>query len=248
MSGAADGNIIVIEADVFADVDVDKSHVVQQPDTGTSSTTLWFCYKLVLASLLAIIVCYTGLVFSCRTFRYEYRQSEDVVYYGFRGVTSGYTGRCVDWQSQNELEWNGERFVTLYILGITGFVLIVALTVSWMVYGFVLKSWRVQRDCQGGETLPPADASSVTKATVVVFGVMLIGAGCLMFYTIIAKCSNIPRLCQGNLGCDLWTWSYLAMIASILSCVVGCPLAFGVCCCCRCCCCKKYWRGQLTSY
>jgi len=204
----------------------------------------WFCYRLILALLLAMVVCFAGLVFSCHSFRYD-RYGDQ--YYGFRGATSTSTtnnGRCVDWKIQNEFEWNdtwtNQRMPTLYTIGIVGFALIVAITLFWMAYGLVLKSSRERRHRHRREDQPPpVDASCAAIAPVVVVGTLLLVVGFLMFVTIMGNCRNIPRLSPGDVRCDFWIWSSLAMFASIVSCVIGCTLFSGLICCCCCACCER---------
>lgn len=206
----------------------------------------WFCYRLILALLLAMVVCFAGLVFSCHSFRYD-RYGDQ--YYGFRGATSTSTtnnGRCVDWKIQNEFEWNdtwtNQRMPTLYTIGIVGFALIVAITLFWMAYGLVLKSSRERRHRhrhRREDQPPPVDASCAAIAPVVVVGTLLLVVGLLMFVTIMGNCRNIPRLSPGDVRCDFWIWSSLAMFASIVSCVIGCTLFSGLICCCCCACCER---------
>ena len=205
----------------------------------------WFCYRLILALLLAMVVCFAGLVFSCHSFRYD-RYGDQ--YYGFRGATSTSTtnyGRCVDWKIQNEFEWNdtwtNQRMPTLYTMGIVGFTLIVAITLFWMAYGLVLKSSRERRRHRHRreDQPPPVDTSCAAIAPVVVFGAALLVVGLLMFLTIMGNCNDILRLDPGGLGCNFWIWSSLAMFASIVSCVIGCTLFSGLICCCCCACCER---------
>lgn len=200
----------------------------------------WFCYRLILALLLAMVVCFAGLVFSCHSFRYD-RYGDQ--YYGFRGATSTSTtnyGRCVDWKIQNESEWRKQRMPTLYIMGIVGFALIVAITLFWMAYGLVLKASRERRHRhRRGDQPPPVDASCAAIAPVVVVGAALLVVGLLMFVTIMGNCPNIPTLDPGGPGCNFWIWSSLAMFASIVSCIIGCTLFSGLICCCCCACCER---------
>lgn len=208
-------------------------------DDDRGAIASWFCYRLILASLLAMVVCFATLVFSCRSFRDGYG------YYGFRGETTT-NGRCEDWEIQNGMQWTVrqyERMSKLYTRGIFGVVLIVAITLFWMAYGLVLKSSRERR--RRGDQPPPGDASCTTIVPVVVGSVALVVIGCLIFSTIMENCNNIPPLSSGNLGCDLWMWSSLAIFASVASCVIGCTLFSGLMCCCRGCCCNERLRGQL---
>jgi len=205
----------------------------------------WFCYRLILALLLAMVVCFTGLVFSCHSFRYDLYDRYGDQYYGFRGATSTSTtnnGRCVDWKIQTEFEWNdtwtNQWVPTLYTMGIVGFALIVAITLFWMAYGLALKSSRERRHRHRQEDQPPpVDASCAIIAPVVVVGALLLVVGLLMFMTIMGNCNNLILLSHGGVGCNFWIWSSLAMFASIVSCVIGCILFSSlICCCCSACC------------
>jgi len=227
-------------------------------DEGTSSSAdrskkdakPWFLYRLIMAGIAAVFVCTTTFMVSCQSFRYE-SWDDGIIYYGIRGVTDKTTGACVNWQIQDIIDWSENwtnvRLPRLYVIGILGVAFVVFIAVAWVSYGVILKSKRNSRRVR----VDPTPEDSVCGGPIgpaVIIGVCLIGAGIVMFVTIMGNCSNIPpRGFDRGLRCNLDTWSALALAASVTLCSMGGLLAFFLKCCCRGCFCTVYLREQLVE-
>lgn len=127
-------------------------------------------YWVVLLFAAAIVVFYSGAIFSCRSFLEESNDGTSWRY-GFRGFISNVTDDCTDWDT-NELVgdyWLG-RMQTLLYMGIAGVVLAVALLALWIAHG---TAWT---------TIPTW-----------IFACLLAVFGTLSFITLMGNCSNLPR-------------------------------------------------------
>jgi hypothetical protein len=210
----------------------------------------WFCYRLILACLLAVFVCVTCFMISCESFRYE-SWDDGVQYYGIRGVTDQTTGRCVHWQIQDVIDWNttwtNERLPMLFIFGMAGVTFVIAISVAWVAYGIILKAKR-DRAIRRSDPPPASHICGGPIGPAVIIGVCLIGAGLLMFITILGNCANVPPISYDRgLRCNLHTWSSIALVASIVLCFMGGSLAFFLKCCCNRCMCTTFLRKQLIE-
>lgn len=226
--------------------------------TNNKSTKPWFFYRLVLACLLGVFVCIACFMMSCQSFRYE-SWDDGVQYYGIRGVSDQTTGRCIHWQMQEVIDWNQswthDRMPRLFVLGFAGVLFLVVVFVAWVAYGIILKSKRDRRKVRGrAET----DSDSPTEkhmcggpiGPAVIIGVCLIGAGILIFVTVMGNCSNIPpvnNVYDRGLRCNLHNWSAVALAASVALCTMGGTIAFFLKCCCNRCFCTTYLHEQLID-
>jgi len=211
----------------------------------------WFCYRLILAGMLATLVLIVSFMASCRSFRFD-SWDDGVQYYGIRGVSEPFTDRCVPWETQEMIDWNkywtDERLPMLFVTGIAGITFVVTIAVSWVVYGVVLKSKR-DRKKNRGDPAQENDKCGGPIGPAVIIGVCLIGAGLTVFVTIMGNCANIPPMNYSDQGlkCNLHTWSSLALVASIALCSMGGSLAFFLKCCCNRCFFTTYLRKQLVE-
>ena len=202
----------------------------------------WLFYRLFLAGLLTILVIVTGFMISCRSFKAMSYSHDDnnyhVVFYGLRGVTDPTTGRCVDWDIQETLQWlRGSLMLTL---GIISNAIVAAVVFFWMVYGLVLRSKRNAKS----DSSASSNSNSGLVASAIAIGILLIVAGWLVFVTVMSNCSNIALLSHGGLGCDLHAWSGLALASSVILCFMG---GFLACCLVNCCCCNCRVGGYLLE-
>ena len=210
----------------------------------------WFCYRVILVGLLAVFICVLCFVLSCQSFRYDSLDEDGVIYYGIRGVTDQSTGRCVDWEFQKFIDWNQywtqERMPLLFKLGVSGIIFVVGIFVAWVAYGVILKKKRDRRRVH--DNPPPKSTTCAPIAPTVIIGVCLIGAGMLVFTTIMGKCSKInDTISPEDWGCNLHTWSGLALTVSITLCSMGGILVFYPKCCCIHCRCTTFLRTQLIG-
>lgn len=213
----------------------------------------WFCYRIMLALIVAVLVSVSCFMASCKAFRFQ-SWDDGVQYYGIRGVIEPNTDRCIPWKTQDMIDWNkawtDERLPMLFGLGIAGITFIVAIAMAWVVYGLVLKSKR--ESIKARVDLPEeSDTCIGAIGPAVIIGVLLIGTGLLLFVTIMGNCSNLPPKNPyppfGELKCNLHTWSALALTASIALCTMGGTLAFFLKCCCDSCLCTRFLRKQLIE-
>lgn len=212
----------------------------------------WFCYRLILAGLLAVFVCITCFMASCQSFKYT-SWDDEVFYYGIRGVTDQSTGRCIGWEIQELIDWNdywtGQRLPMLFKMGITGISFVVGIFLTWLVYGRILKSKRDMRRIRADNPSESGDRCGGPIGPAVIIGVCIIGAGLLVFVTIMGNCSNIPPIAgySRGLNCNLHTLSALALSSSIILCCMGGSLACFLKCCCYRCRMTTYLRNQLID-
>lgn len=213
----------------------------------------WFCYRIMLALMVAVLINIICFMASCKSFRYQSWDDGDQ-YYGIRGVTEPNTDRCIPWKAQDMIDWNedwtDQRLPLLFVLGIAGITFIVAIAMAWVVYGVVLKSKR-ERQKVRVDPAPESDRCGGPIGPAVIIGICLIGTGLLLFITIMGNCANIPPKNPyppyGGLRCNLHTWSALALTASITLCTMGGTLAFFLKCCCNSCLCTRFLRKQLID-
>jgi len=198
-----------------------------------------------------VFICVLCFVVSCQSFRYD-SLDDGVIYYGIRGVTDQTTGRCVDWELQKTIDWNQywtqERMPLLFKLGVSGIIFVFGIFVVSVAYGLILKSKRDRRRVR--DNPPPKSTTYAPIVPAVIIGVCLIGAGLLVFTTIMGKCLNInDTTSPGGWGCNLYTWSALALAltASIALCFICGILACFLKCCCIHCRCTTFLRTQLTG-
>jgi len=195
-----------------------------------ASSTSWICYGLIFWGLLTVCVFVMGFMVSCKSFKYK-TADDGVYYYGLRGVTDQTTGRCIDWERQVFLDWDDywtkDRLPTVSILAIVGVVFVFGTFIAWLGYGAILKLRRnrrktgIKKESRTGSILPA-----------VVIGIFLIGGGLVVFVSVLGSCST-SSIVKGGYGCNMHTWSALALTASIALCCMGGTLAFCLKCCCE---------------
>jgi len=174
---------------------------------------------------LCMVVFMGGTVFSCKAFVEEasYDSYTDEVHnarfvYGYRGFTDN--GECLSWDVHDQ--WNEywyQRLENLFWIGVTGFAM--------AVIALLISSVSCYQEYSHRESADTAVSSTLRRLIWVLF----FGFGILSMITLLGKCSNLPPLGEGDLGCDLHVWGTLAMVASVCSCLMGCILT-----CCRPCC------------
>ena len=218
------------------------------------SSNPWFCFRIMLVGMVAVLVSFICFMASCKAFRYN-SWDDGVQYYGIRGVSEPTTDRCIPWKTQDLIDWNkywtNERLPMLFVLGIAGIIFIVAIAAAWLVYGIVLKSKRDRKKVRV-DPAPEDDRCGGPIGPAVIIGVSLIMSGFLLFVTIMGNCSNIPpqdpmNLADRGLMCNLHTWSALALTASIALCTMGGVLACFLKCCCNSCLVTTFLRKQLIE-
>lgn len=213
----------------------------------------WFCYRLMLASMIAVLISIICFMASCKAFRYN-SWDDGIQYYGIRGVADSNTDRCISWDAQDMIDWSknwtDERLPMLNVLGIAGITFIVAIAAAWVIYGVVLKSKRDRKKVRV-DPAPENDGCMSPIGPPVIIGICLIGTGLLLFVTIMGNCSNIPpqdpMSLDRGLMCNLHTWSALALTASIALCTMGGTLACFLKCCCNRCMVTTFLRKQLIE-
>lgn len=214
----------------------------------------WFCYRIMLAAMVAILISIICFMASCKAFRYD-SWDDGVQYYGIRGVTEPTTDRCIPWETQEMIDWNkywtNERLPMLFVLGTAGIGFTVAIAGAWVMYGVVLKAKRDRKKMRV-DPAPEDNRCGGPIGPAVIIGVCLIGTGLLVFVTIMGNCANIPPLDPMNLSdrglaCNLDTWSALGLTASIALCTMGGALACFLKCCCNSCLFTNYLRRQLIE-
>jgi len=207
---------------------------------GATTPSSWICYRVVLTILVALCVSVVVFMVSCSSFKID----DSDIYYGFRGAKDASTGRCVDWQSGKEVMgwsdyWTDVRLPIAYMIGVVGMGSLIAALIAWIIYGIVLRARRRNR-VEGGES------RKLPIWPVVIFGVYLIGAGFVVFVSIMGQCGNIPPLSPGGLGCNMYAWSGLALASSVGLCFLGGTLACFLDCCCDCRC-SRFLRKELVQ-